>query len=66
MGTSWYASESFQRYGEKWPAVLAFAGVGNEEYGSGAEHHNVHFDIDEDALKVGVIATLKVATDFLS
>ena len=64
-GNKWYASESFNRYGETCPAVLAFVGVGNEEYGSGAEHHNVHFDIDEAALKTGVIATLKVATDFL-
>lgn len=27
---------------------------------------NVHFNIDEAALKVGVIGILKVATDFLS
>ena len=64
-GNKWYASESFQRYAEKYPAVFAFVGIRNEEYGSGAEHHNVHFDLDEDALKVGVISTLKVATDFL-
>jgi amidohydrolase len=61
----WYASESFRMYGSKYPALLAFVGVRNEEYGSGAEHHNAHFDLDEDALSVGVLATLKVATDFL-
>jgi len=65
-GNKWYASESFERYAHRYPSVLAFVGVRNEEYGSGAEHHNVHFDLDEDALRVGVLATLKVVCDFLS
>ncbi|MDP3058897.1 MAG: amidohydrolase [bacterium] len=61
----WYASESFRAYGGKYPALLAFLGIRNETYGSGAEHHNSHFDIDEDALGVGILATLKFAHDFL-
>ncbi|NLD16524.1 MAG: amidohydrolase [Tissierellia bacterium] len=64
-GTKWYASESFGRYSQVAPIVLAFLGVQNEETGSGAEHHNVHFDIDEEAMKIGVISTVKFVNDFL-
>ncbi|CZQ98633.1 peptidase m20 [Trichococcus palustris] len=62
----WYASESFSRYSQIAPSVFAFVGVGNEELGSGAEHHNDHFDVDEDALYYGVAATAKFAIDFLN
>lgn len=65
-GNKWYASESFRNYAKIAPSIFAFVGIRNEEYGSGAEHHNVHFDLDEDALMTGVISTLKFATDFLS
>jgi amidohydrolase len=61
----WYASESFRSYGAKYPAVLAFVGAGNADQGMGAEHHNVHFDIDETALDLGVLATLKFAVEVL-
>lgn len=65
-GTNWFASESFRRYSEVAPAVLAFLGMENEELGVGAEHHNVHFDIDEEAMKTGVISTVKFVNDFLN
>jgi amidohydrolase len=65
-GVKWFASESFSLYGQKYPSVLAFVGIGNEELGSGAEHHNIHFDVDDNALKTGVAATVKFATDFLN
>lgn len=55
----WYASESFQRYLEKYPGVFAFLGIKNDAYGSGAPHHNSFFDVDEGVLKTGLIATLK-------
>lgn len=55
----WYASESYSRYLLKYPGVIAFLGIKNEAYGSGAAHHNGFFDVDENVLKTGVIATLK-------
>jgi len=45
--------------------VFAFVGIRNEEKGTGAEHHNAHFDIDEDVLKLGVAATVQYTIDFL-
>jgi len=64
-GNKWFASETFSQYGQLAPAILAFIGIGNPELGSGAEHHNVKFDMDEDALEMGVLSTLKIVTDFL-
>ncbi|NLD18557.1 MAG: amidohydrolase, partial [Tissierellia bacterium] len=65
-GTKWFASESFRRYAEVAPSLLAFLGMQNEEVGSGAEHHNVHFDVDEEAMKMGVISTVKFVDSFLN
>jgi len=64
-GNKWYASESFRRYSEVAPAILAHVGAGNPESGAGAEHHNVHFDVDDEALRVGLLSTIKIVTDFL-
>lgn len=64
-GVQWFASEPFSRYGELCPIVFGFIGMKNKAYGSGAEHHNDYFDVDENALIHGVIATSKIAVDFL-
>lgn len=63
---SWFASESFNQYGKLAPTLFAFIGVRNEQVGSGAEHHNDRFDVDEDALIHGVVATTKFAVDYLN
>lgn len=55
----WYASESFSKYSSLAPTVFAFVGVRNEEVGSGAEHHNEYFDIDEKGMYYSLGATLK-------
>lgn len=55
----WYASESFCRYSDLAPSVFAFVGAGNKEIGSGAEHHNEYFDLDEKSLTYSLGATLK-------
>lgn len=55
----WYASESFAKYLRKYPGVFAHLGISNPECGSGAPHHNTHFDIDENVLQTGLISTLK-------
>lgn len=52
----WYASECYSMYLENYPGVLGFLGIKNEEYGSGAAHHNGKFDIDESVLQLGVCA----------
>lgn len=54
----WYASECYSAYLEKYPGALGFLGIRNEEYGSGAAHHNGKFDVDESVLYLGVCAEL--------
>ena len=49
----WYASETYSKYLEKYPGVLAFLGIKNDNLGIGAEHHNSKFDIDESSLVLG-------------
>ncbi|MDR1675832.1 MAG: peptidase dimerization domain-containing protein, partial [Tannerella sp.] len=61
----WYAAETFARYGELAPALFTFVGVKNDRLGSGAEHHNDRFDMDEDALSYAVGAMVQVAVRFL-
>ncbi|SOC44971.1 amidohydrolase [Ureibacillus acetophenoni] len=62
---AWMASESFGFYQKCFPGVFAFVGIANAEKGTGAEHHNIYFDIDEDALTLGVAATIQYTLDFL-
>jgi amidohydrolase len=62
----WYASESYSEYTKRYPAVLAFLGINNKEKGTGAEHHNQYFDVDEDVLKIGVLSTTKFATSVIN
>lgn len=57
----WYASESFSHYLEDFPGILCHLGIRNAEYGSGAEHHNEFFDVDENVLQLGVAATVQYA-----
>lgn len=52
----WYASETYSRYLDRYPGVLAFLGIKNDDLGIGAEHHNSKFDIDESGLILGVCA----------
>src|SRR5690625_8034206 len=56
---TWFASESFNQYSKLAPSVFAFIGIENEDYGSGAQHHNNQFDVDDKALSNGVLATAK-------
>lgn len=62
---AWLASETFGFYQKCFPGVFAFVGIENPEKGTGAEHHNIYFDIDEDALTLGVAATIQYTMDFL-
>lgn len=62
----WFASESFSEYRSVAPSVFPFVGIRNLETGSGAEHHNERFDIDEDGLQYAVGVMVKFAVDYLS
>ena len=54
----WYASDDFGMYLQQYPGIYAHLGLVDGEYGSGASHHNDHFDLDERILATGVKATL--------
>lgn len=58
----WYASETFSAYLERYRGAFAFLGIRNKKLGSGAAHHNEKFDIDENALPLGVAAELAFIT----
>lgn len=62
----WYASESFSYYLDMAPGVLAFLGIKNPEKGIGADHHNIKFDIDEEAMEIGAKSTVAFAVEMLS
>jgi amidohydrolase len=61
----WYAAETFARYSLLAPTVFTFVGIKNDTLGSGAEHHNDRFDIDEDALSYASGAMTRFAVSFL-
>jgi metal-dependent amidase/aminoacylase/carboxypeptidase family protein len=61
----WYAAETFAAYSELAPTVFTFVGIKNDALGSGAEHHNQRFDLDEDALQYGVGAMAQFAVRYL-
>lgn len=50
----WFASETFSRYRQLCPIVYTFIGTKNREIGSGAQHHNSRFDIDEESMQYAV------------
>jgi len=62
----WYASETFAKYSELAPTIFTLVGVRNEALGSGADHHNQHFDMDDDALRYAIGTMTKFAVDYLS
>lgn len=61
----WYASETFCACLSRWPGALAFLGIRNEEVGSGAEHHNERFDVDEGVLWRGAVCYAAFAVEAL-
>lgn len=48
-----FVSESFAYFTQKYPGVMIFLGIRNEEKGSGAPLHAPQFDLDEEALPSG-------------
>lgn len=61
----WMASESMSTILNLYPGVFAFVGINNPEKGTGAAHHNTHFDIDEDTMMLGAASAASYAINFL-
>lgn len=61
VGDPWYASESMSYYLAKYPGVFGLLGIRNPEKGTGANHHTSKFDVDEDAMKIGVASAVNYA-----
>ncbi|MGI5839961.1 MAG: M20 metallopeptidase family protein [bacterium] len=61
----WMASESMAMYLKYAPGVFAFVGINNPEKGTGAAHHNPHFEVDETVLVSGAAATVQYTLDAL-
>lgn len=59
-------SDSFAVYTAQWPGLYLMLGIRNEELGSGAALHSTMFDLDEEALKNGVAATVRYVVEYLN
>jgi amidohydrolase len=53
--------EDFSYYLEKAPGMFLYLGIANPEKGASFPHHHPKFDIDEDALIVGVETMVRAA-----
>lgn len=59
-------SEDFSYFQEKVPGVFFFLGCGNSAKGTDHPHHSPRFNVDDDALKVGVELLAGFAADFIA
>ena len=59
------ASESFSQLQKMWSGVFCLPGVNNPEKGTGADHHNEYFDLDEGCSGLGVTGAVVYALQFL-
>jgi amidohydrolase len=59
-------SEDFSYFQEKVPGVFFFLGSGNPAKGTDHPHHSPHFNVDDDALPMGVELLAGFAADFLA
>lgn len=60
------AGEDFSEFTTEIPSTFYFVGMGNKEKGTDYPHHHPKFDIDEDALAIGVEMHVKSALEYLS
>ena len=58
--------ESFAYFANEVPSVFYFLGIRNEEKGIIHSAHNSLFDIDEDALPIGVAIQCEIAIKYLT
>lgn len=59
VGNRTMGSDDFARYLEKVPGCYFFVGCGNREKGIVGKPHTPDFDLDEDAMKVGLACLLE-------
>jgi len=59
-------TEDFSYYIQRVPGVIALLGCGNKEKHSDYPHHHEKFNIDEDALPIGVSLYAQFALDYLN
>lgn len=64
--SNWFASESFSKYGSLAPSLFALVGTKNDIIGSGAEHHNEYFDLDEESLYYATCSMVKFTSEYLN
>ena len=60
------AGEDFSEFADKVPSVFYFVGAGNKEKKSCYPHHNPRFNIDEDAMSIGVEMHVRSALEFFN
>ncbi|PKP61193.1 amidohydrolase [Candidatus Atribacteria bacterium HGW-Atribacteria-1] len=60
------AGEDFSEFVGRVPSVFYFVGAGNKEKKSCYPHHNPRFNIDEDAMSIGVEMHVRSALEFLN
>lgn len=60
------AGEDFSEFANRLPGAFVFIGCGNPQKGIGHPLHHPRFDIDEDALAIGVEFHVRTALEYLS
>ncbi len=58
--------EDFSEFSNRVPSTFVFVGVGNKEKGTDYPHHHPKFNIDEDALAIGVEIHVRSALEYLN
>jgi amidohydrolase len=58
------AGEDFSEFAARVPSAFYFVGAGNEEKGTCYPHHHPCFNIDEDALSIGVELHVRSALEY--
>lgn len=57
--------DDFAEFSRRIPGAYFFLGTGNSQKGTDVEHHNCHFNIDEDSLPIGVEMHVKTVLNYL-
>jgi amidohydrolase len=60
------AGDDFAEFAARVPSAFLFVGTRNEAKGTSFPHHHPHFNIDEDALIIGVEMFVRTALKYLS
>ena len=60
------AGEDFSEFADRVPSVFYFVGAGSIEKESNYPHHNPHFNIDEDAMLIGVEMHVRSTLEFFN